>query len=918
MEWNKIPNFNDYTLFLQEQGHTNFNPLQIKKDSYEEPIRKVSKSAQKIIDQNIKKRDELIYKEDDDCFNNSKKFLSKNWNLNTLKSLLQSFKLDEFKYKLMYDILEDLIDKNKITDKLYHIFYFLKLNDNKFARKEVLAKAETLLRKSSDIIKIQMTVLSPFLYPLNFFNFEKQTLDPWQKEVFEMIDKKENILIVARTSAGKTVCSTYAVVSSKRTLFVVPSDELARQVAGVLRNLLGGHVALLTNKDNFFENNHYKVLVGTPLKVEEYIIENSFTFDYLICDEIHQIRDIEHEGNAYERIIMMLAENTQLLMMSATISNPDVLISWIEELKGQGVKLVKHNKRFITQQRHLWNGTQLLCLHPFSTITTKDLENQTIDENLIMTGLDLYDAYEKAQLVFSSSVIDLLNPSNFFKKVILTQDDIKEYEEHFKTTLFNLVHTNRTETENFLKMFVVLVDKREPNFFGLIKELYAKNMTPAIIFKQTSAKATECAQDIIKELEIKEKELYPNYQSDLLLLQEYYDKYREDIKKIDNVNVDKISDSKNTKNKFDMQSYKYNTEKRLLDKNLNAMKDKFSTLYASRLHKNPERKEEYEKELNKILRMDSFTGIDIYRPHPELTFTTTITSDKMRKLKNRLRENLEQNLGYEHIFLRGIERGIVSYNCNMQTPFQREVQSLINQKEISFIIADDSLAYGVNMPIKSVVIMGNGDDWDTVKATQMIGRSGRRGIDREGHTIFYNCNWGDIIKAKKLDMTGCNQSSYFDLLPYHFTENKSLLNRLLQKHTFTEWKDEMLVNPESRLDEYKMMVSTIRKEKQKLIWKLRFLGENAYKLITKFDGVDTNISYEDLFIIIYEQIFPKNEEIYRSIREQRILDTEHVTYLRLIGNILIILNGDAKNLQVKKVTNTLFNVIKTLIIKSQF
>ena len=99
-------------------------------------------------------------------------------------------------------------------------------------------------------------------------------LDDWQVDVFNSIEQKKNILIVAPTSAGKTVCSTYCTVIGNKTLFVVPSDELARQVSGIFRNM-GIKIGLITNKE-YYTDDDFQVLVGTPYKLEEYLIMNNY------------------------------------------------------------------------------------------------------------------------------------------------------------------------------------------------------------------------------------------------------------------------------------------------------------------------------------------------------------------------------------------------------------------------------------------------------------------------------------------------------------------------------------------------------------------------------------------------------------------------------------------------------------------
>jgi hypothetical protein len=138
------------------------------------------------------------------------------------------------------------------------------------------------------------------------------------------------------------------------------------------------------------------------------------------------------------------------------------------------------------------------------------------------------------------------------------------------------------------------------------------------------------------------------------------------------------------------------------------------------------------------------------------------------------------NIDYTHTFLRGLERGIIVYHSQLQTPFQNEIQALIVQKEVNFIIADESLGAGVNMPIKSVVLLSDDfSSWDYNKVQQMCGRSGRRGIDREGHIIYVGKNWKKIVANPSRDITGDDIVSSINILPEYIYENpnkKYILN----------------------------------------------------------------------------------------------------------------------------------------------
>ena len=71
---------------------------------------------------------------------------------------------------------------------------------------------------------------------------------------------------------------------------------------------------IITNKE-YFEETDYNVLIGTPSKIEEYIIINKPIINFTIIDEWHMLNS--EEGGAYEKIFKLL--KCPFLALSATL-----------------------------------------------------------------------------------------------------------------------------------------------------------------------------------------------------------------------------------------------------------------------------------------------------------------------------------------------------------------------------------------------------------------------------------------------------------------------------------------------------------------------------------------------------------------------------------------------------------------------
>ena len=98
-------------------------------------------------------------------------------------------------------------------------------------------------------------------------------------------------------------------------------------------------------------------------------------------------------------------------------------------------------------------------------------------------------------------------------------------------------------------------------------------------------------------------------------------------------------------------------------------------------------------------------------------------------------------LGYRD-WLAGLQRGIAAHHAGMLPTFKEVVEELFAAGLVRAVFATETLALGINMPARTVVIerldKWNGEthaDLTPGEYTQLTGRAGRRGIDVEGHAV---------------------------------------------------------------------------------------------------------------------------------------------------------------------------------------
>jgi ATP-dependent RNA helicase HelY len=98
-------------------------------------------------------------------------------------------------------------------------------------------------------------------------------------------------------------------------------------------------------------------------------------------------------------------------------------------------------------------------------------------------------------------------------------------------------------------------------------------------------------------------------------------------------------------------------------------------------------------------------------------------------------------LGY-HDWVLALKRGVAAHHAGMLPAFKEVVEELFTAGLVKAVFATETLALGINMPARTVVLekldKWNGEAHVALtpgEYTQLTGRAGRRGIDVEGHAV---------------------------------------------------------------------------------------------------------------------------------------------------------------------------------------
>ena len=120
--------------------------------------------------------------------------------------------------------------------------------------------------------------------------------------------------------------------------------------------------------------------------------------------------------------------------------------------------------------------------------------------------------------------------------------------------------------------------------------------------------------------------------------------------------------------------------------------------------------------------------------------------DEIRQIVDeRCRTLLDEDLAVLGYFewLDGLERGVAAHHAGLLPAFKEVVEELFQKKLVKAVFATETLALGINMPARTVVLdkleKFNGEARVPItpgEYTQITGRAGRRGIDVEGHSVI--------------------------------------------------------------------------------------------------------------------------------------------------------------------------------------
>jgi len=301
----------------------------------------------------------------------------------------------------------------------------------------------------------------------HYFDMFPYELSDFQKYAIEGIVDNNHILITAHTGSGKTLPAEFAiqhfVKQGKKVIYTSPIKALSNQkfydfqnkypditfglFTGDIKTNPEADVCIMTTEilmNRLFNND------SQSSNVNDFQMDLNNDLACVIFDEVHYINDA-HRGQNWEKTILMLPKHVQMVMLSATIDQPEEFARWCETNGAKEVYLCSTHHRVVP-------------LGHYGFLTTNEG---------LYKGMN--DEDKKREI------------RNEMNKLILLQD----YKGSYNTAGYQNIVKHKKFMED-KKVFV----KRQHTLNKLMEFLRNKQMLPAICFVFSRKQVEQCAREI--------------------------------------------------------------------------------------------------------------------------------------------------------------------------------------------------------------------------------------------------------------------------------------------------------------------------------------------------------------------------------------------------------------------------------------
>lgn len=177
------------------------------------------------------------------------------------------------------------------------------------------------------------------------------TLDRFQVEAIDALQRGESVLVAAPTGTGKTVVADWMVektlADGHEVVFTAPIKALSNQKFRDYCKLLGEeNVGLVTGDLVIRRDAPCRVMTTEILRNMLLGGDELTNLRAVIIDEIHFLDDPER-GTVWEEVLIYLHQRVQVVGLSATLSNLQEFANWLSFVRERPVQVVEEHKRAV-------------------------------------------------------------------------------------------------------------------------------------------------------------------------------------------------------------------------------------------------------------------------------------------------------------------------------------------------------------------------------------------------------------------------------------------------------------------------------------------------------------------------------------------------------------------------------------------
>lgn len=188
------------------------------------------------------------------------------------------------------------------------------------------------------------------------------TPDPWQQEAIEHLTTGDDVIVSVPTGSGKTYVAVKAMqraINTDRTvIYTSPLKALSNTKLTEFAHIFGSEkVGILTGERR--DNPHAPILIMTTEILRNLLYDAASgeidmrldTLGLVILDESQFLADPER-GVVWEETIIFCPAQSRLLLLSASIGNPEEVAAWINSIRSTPIRstpcrLVHHRNRSV-------------------------------------------------------------------------------------------------------------------------------------------------------------------------------------------------------------------------------------------------------------------------------------------------------------------------------------------------------------------------------------------------------------------------------------------------------------------------------------------------------------------------------------------------------------------------------------------